>query len=72
MNAMTTSIRLFLARLKRQGLRRERARLHQQRAGIDYELHVNAADARAAEAKIAELQYEQRRARELADYPVAE
>ena len=56
-------LRLWWARIKRTGLRRERMRLHQQRAGIAWELDRNTRDAAAADARIAALTESLRRCR---------
>lgn len=55
-------IRLWLLRLKRRGLMRERKRLHMERAGIDLALEINAKDAVNTERDI-DLLLEARRQR---------
>ncbi len=54
--SLATMIRLWWARTRREGLRRERARLHQLRAGIEWELARNTRDMTAAQAALAHLE----------------
>ena len=64
-------LRLWLLRLKRRGLLRERARLHQLAAGIAWELDRNRADAERLAGDIAAAEDALRRARWARQYRVA-
>lgn len=67
-----THLKLAWLRVKRRGLRRERARYNAERAGLDQALRVNARDAEAVDAAITAAEETLRRARFAARYPVAE
>jgi hypothetical protein len=56
-------LHLAMLAAKRRGLYRERARLHQYRAGIEWELERNRADAAALAAEMAQAEDDLRRAR---------
>ena len=64
-------IRLFLLRLRRLGLMRERKRLHMEAAGIEYALEINAKDAVHTERDIDQLLEERRARRWAAKFRVA-
>jgi hypothetical protein len=65
-------MRLLYLRWMRRALMRERARYHQERAGIDWMLKRNDSDARRCEAAIAAAEEQQRQARFSRRYRVLE